>query len=78
MFEGVALIMRRIMLVVTVALVMAAMMVVMAAPAFADHSEGHTFGQGVKTRTEVCREGDPHRPGASDCTPALEKGQGPT
>jgi hypothetical protein len=38
--------MRRIMLLVTAALVMAAMMLAMALPAFANHTEGHVGGGG--------------------------------
>jgi hypothetical protein len=68
--------MRRIFLVVSVALVMAAMMVVMAAPAFADHSAGHTGGQAQKNANELCREVQV-RPGVSECTPAPGTAQGP-
>jgi hypothetical protein len=64
--------MRRILLLLTVALVMAAMMVAMAAPAFADHSEGHTIGQRQQELTAACRE-DQRQPGVSECTPALGK-----
>ena len=67
--------MRRIMMVLTVALVMAAMMVAMAMPAFADHSSGHLKGQTQQLLTAFCQE-LPERPGASEC-PAPDKAQGP-
>ncbi len=46
--------MGRILLVLTAALVMAAMLVVMAAPAFADHSAGHTDAQRLTHILGVC------------------------
>jgi hypothetical protein len=72
--------MRRIVLVVTVALVMAAMMVATAMPAFADHSHslGHTIGETHKSFAKAC-QGTQDRPGASEChwTQAPAKAQGP-
>ncbi len=76
MLEEVALIMRRLVVVLTIALVMAAMMLAMAMPAFADHSAGHTTGQGTKEQTEICREGL-SRPGVSECTFSNIKAKGP-
>jgi hypothetical protein len=66
--------MRRIILVVTVALVMAAMMA-MAMPAFADHSTGHTQGQDIKEVVQRCQEAQ-DRPGASECAYGHYKREG--
>jgi hypothetical protein len=81
MFEEVALIMRRLVVVLTIALVMAAMMLAMAMPAFADHSLGHTYGQANKEGqnkelTAFCRE-QQTRPGVSECAPGGGNAQGP-
>ena len=81
MLEEVALIMRRLVVVLTIALVMAAMMVAMAMPAFADHSAGHTHGQAnkegaTKELTALCRE-DQLRPGVSECAPGGTNAKGP-
>jgi hypothetical protein len=72
--------MRRIMLLVTVALVMAAMMVVMAAPAFAGHAPGHVGLADYDDRkegAEYCRGLEGSRPGASNCTLGAVKAKGP-
>jgi Tfp pilus assembly protein FimT len=70
--------MRRILVLVTVALVMAAMMLAMAMPAFANHSDGHTLAETLKSSTKSC-QANQGRPGASDCpwTGAVTEAQGP-
>ena len=68
--------MRRILMLLTVALVMAAMMVAMAMPAFADHSVGHTSGQLHKEQTAECQDAQ-LRPGVSECTSAIFLAEGP-
>ena len=68
--------MRRILMLLTVALVMAAMMVAMAMPAFADHSAGHTTGQGTKELAELSLESEA-RPGASESAPGAFNAKGP-
>ena len=60
--------MRRLLVLVTVALVMAAMMVVMAMPAFADHTDGHEAGERNKELAQKCQDMK-KRPGASECAP---------
>jgi hypothetical protein len=73
--------MRRILLLGTVALVMAAMLLVMAMPAFAYHAPGH-IGLAAypdkKEGTEICLSPEGGTlPGVSDCTQAAIKGQVP-
>ena len=72
--------MRRIMMVLTVALVMAAMMVAMALPAFADHAPGHVGLADYHDRkagAEYLRGLEGARPGASSCTIGEAKAKGP-
>ncbi len=72
--------MRRIIMMVTVALVMAAMTVVMAAPAFAFHAPGHVglaASDDKKEAAALCVKVDPSRVGASDCTLGIVKAEGP-
>jgi hypothetical protein len=65
--------MKRILLLVTAALVMAAMLLVMAMPAFAFHAPGHLLGAypDKKEATEICLRAS--LPGVSECTPAAFK-----
>jgi hypothetical protein len=58
--------MKRIVVLLTVVALMVAMMVIMAAPAFADHSIGHEHARLAKDAIEACLE-DQSRPGVSEC-----------
>ncbi len=72
--------MRRIIMLVTVALVMAAMTVATAMPAFAFHAPGHiglSTTDDKKEAAALCVKVDPSRVGASDCTPGIVKAEGP-
>ena len=73
--------MRRILLLVTVALMMAAMLLVMAMPAFANHAPGHVGLAAFpdkKEGTELCLSpAFGILPGVSECTQAAVKGQVP-
>jgi hypothetical protein len=66
--------MRRIVLLVTVALVMAAMMLAVAMPAFADHTAGHEPGETGERNKELAQKCQDmkKRPGVSECTPARD------
>ena len=68
--------MRRLVVVLSIALVMAAMMVAMAMPAFADHSAGHYRGQDTKENKHSCQDVQ-LRPGVSECTLAFFFAEGP-
>ncbi len=60
--------MRRILTVMTVALVMAAMMLATAMPAFANHSTGR--GPALSENRHECKDVQ-LRPGVSECTNAF-------
>jgi hypothetical protein len=62
--------MRRILLLFTVVAVMVAMIVVMAAPAFANHSIGHEHAQIALDLKEACLA-DQSGPGVSECAQQL-------
>ena len=69
-----------LLILVTVALVMAAMMVAMAAPAFAYHAPGHVGLAAYDDRkegAEYCRGVVTARPSVSDCTLGAGKAKGP-
>ena len=71
--------MRRLVVVLSIALVMAAMMVAMAAPAFAYHAPGHVGLAAYDDRkegAEYCRGLEGSRPGVSNCTLAAHKAKG--
>ena len=59
--------MRRILTVLAVALLVAAMMVVTAATAFADHSRGHEQSQELGETIDKCQKSK-KGPGISECT----------
>ena len=58
--------MKRIISTLTVALIMAMMLVASAAPAFADHTAGHTLAQQTKRCIEFAVEAQ-FQPGAREC-----------
>ena len=62
--------MRRILLLVTVVALMVAMMLVMAAPAFANHSIGHEHAQIALGIIETCLAPQTG-PGVSECAQLL-------
>jgi hypothetical protein len=57
---------KRILVLLTVVALMVAMVGVMAAPAFADHSTGHTQAQQRVLFIEACLD-DPSEPGITEC-----------
>ena len=63
--------MKRIMMLLTVVALMVAMMVVMAAPAFANHSIGHEHAQIALNLIETCLADQSGGPGVSECAQQL-------
>ena len=63
--------MRRILLLVTVVALMVAMMLVMAAPAFANHSIGYEHAQIALNLIEACLADQSGGPGVSECAQQL-------
>ena len=58
--------MKRIVVLLTVVALMVALMAVMAVPAFADHSAGHTQSQNLRLIIADCLA-DQVGPGVSEC-----------
>ncbi len=63
--------MRRILVLLAVVALVLLMMAMSVAPAFADHTTGHSFSQALRENIAFCLA-DPLGPGILECSPSLD------